>query len=227
LKIAAKAPGRSDFNEVPRYYTYQMGLLGVDVRLNTRVDVDLVNKENPDAVVIATGSLPYVPSIPGSDQPNVVEVRDVLEEKVEVGQNVVIVAYEHHNHALSTAEFLVDRGKQVEVLTGTLYAGAQMDLLTVHGVYTIILSKGVVLTPLTEVEEIRGDTVIAYNVLSNKERLIEGVDTIIISTTGKADDGLYRSLKGKVKELHGIGHCMAPRTLADSILDAAIVGRQL
>jgi pyruvate/2-oxoglutarate dehydrogenase complex dihydrolipoamide dehydrogenase (E3) component len=178
-------------------------------------------------VVIATGSVPFKPALPGADQPNVVEVRDVLEGKVEVGNNVVILAYEDHNHALSTADYLAERGKKVEILVGTLYAGAQMDLLTLSASYASVLSKGVVLTPLIEATEIRGNTVIACNVISNIERRIEGVDTVVMSTLGRADNALYKSLKGKVKELHAAGHCMAPRMLADSVLDGAVLARHI
>ena len=90
---AAKAPGREDIGELARYYRHQMKLNNVDVHLNSEVTGDAVLEQEPDIVVIATGSLPYVPDdIPGVDQDNVVDVRDVLNETVEVGQNVVVIA---------------------------------------------------------------------------------------------------------------------------------------
>ena len=96
--VAAKAPGREDLGEIPRYYRYQMKLLGVDVHLNSEVTVDTVKQENPDVVVVATGSLPLVPDdIKGIEQDNVVSnVRDVLSGRVEVGQNVLIFDAQRH-----------------------------------------------------------------------------------------------------------------------------------
>ena len=76
LNIAAKAPGRADFTEVPRYYILQMKLLNVEVHLGTEVTAEMVKEKNPDAVVVATGSLPEKPFLPGSDMENVVEVRE-------------------------------------------------------------------------------------------------------------------------------------------------------
>jgi 2,4-dienoyl-CoA reductase-like NADH-dependent reductase (Old Yellow Enzyme family)/thioredoxin reductase len=227
VNIAAKAPGRVDFAEVPRYYTYQMKLLKVGVHLNTEVTTGMVIKESPDAVVVATGSQPFMPVFPGSSTANVVEVRAVLEEKVGVGENVVLVALEHHMQGLSTADFLAERGKRVEILTDAIYAGAQVDSSTIEVIYVRLLSKGVTITPLTRIKEIQGNRVVTFNVLTKTERLINGVDTVVVSTGGKADDTLYRSLKGKVKELYAVGHCLSPRRLLDSIFDGARVGRLL
>jgi hypothetical protein len=64
-------------------------------------------------------------------------------------------------------------------------------------------------------------------VLTNAESLIEEVDSIVFCTDGRADDALYRSLKGKVKELYEVGQCLSPRRLLDSIHDGARIGRKL
>jgi hypothetical protein len=144
-----------------------------------------------------------------------------------MGQNVIIVDYQNHIYGLDTADFLTDRGKKVELVTESAYAGGMVDYHTIWTAYTNVLSKGVVITPLSGVKEIRGKTVVVYNVLTNAERLIEGIDTVVFCTDGRADDGLYRSLKGKVKELYEVGQCVSPRRLLDSIHDGARVARKL
>ena len=227
LSIAAKCPGREDFEEVTKWYTYQLKKLGVDIHLGITVTPEMILKENPDAVVIATGAVPYMPEIPGGDAENVVEMRQVLQDEVETGQNVVIVDCQKHIYGLDTADFLADRGKKVELLTDSIHAGNQLDFYTIEAIYTRVLSKGVTLTPLTRCKEIRGNTVIACNVLTDAEREIEGVDTVVFCTDGVANDSLYRSLKGKVKELYEVGQCVSPRKLIDSIYDATLVGRKL
>ncbi len=49
-----------DYGNFPRYLISQINKLDVDVRINTAVDYDLIEEENPDAVVIATGILPGI-----------------------------------------------------------------------------------------------------------------------------------------------------------------------
>jgi len=227
LNIAARAPMRADFLEVPRFYGYQLELLGVDVHLGTEVTAEMVEAEKPDSVVVATGSLPYLPPIPTEEGAAVVEVRELLGGGVEVGRRVVVVAGEQHIQALSAADFLAENGKTVEVLTEGLYAGARLDPATLMVVLPRLLGKGVRITPSTGVKEIRRSGLVVFNVFTHEERIIEDVDTVVVATEGRSDDRLYRDLEGKVKELHAVGHCVVPRKMITSVLDAAVVGRML
>jgi mycofactocin system FadH/OYE family oxidoreductase 2 len=227
LNIAARIPKREDFAEVPRYYSYQMRLLGVEVIRETEVTPEMVREKNPDAVVIATGSTVTRPMIKGGDSDNVVWVRDVLQEKVEVGENVVVIAAEQHEQALGVAIFLADKGKKVELITHCLYAGSELETNTLTFMYQQLLSSGGVVTPLTRVKEITGGTVVVANAVTGAERSIEGVDTVVYSAIGRPDDALYHALKGEAKEIYAVGHCLAPRLLQDSVWDGANVGRWL
>jgi len=227
VRIASKATGRTDFDEMPRYYTYQMELLGVDVHLESEVTPEMVSEANPDAVVVATGSVPFELDVPGGDQKNVVEPRGVLQGKAEVGQRVLVIAGEHNMQALSTAETLAEKGKKVQVITEAFYAGSQAPLGHCSNVYGRLLRAGVTITPLTAVKEIRGTTVVTSNVLTGKEGKIEGSDTVVAAMGGKADDALYRSLKGEVKELYAVGDCTQPRLVPQVTLDGLRVGTKL
>jgi len=229
LMIAAKSPGREDFEEARRYYNYQMGLLGVEVNLGITVTPEMVLKGKWDAVVVATGATPYIPDIPGAGGQNVLEMRQVLQDEAEVGQNVVVVDCQSHIYGLDTADSLADRGKKVELLTEDAYAGAdtKADVHTEWAIYARVLSKGVIITPLTRVKEIKDNTVVTSNVITGMERQIEGISTAVFVTDGRANDSLYRSLKGKVKELYQVGQCVSPRKMLDSVYDGAVVGRKL
>lgn len=227
LTIAAKAPGRQGWEDARRYFIHQMKILNVDLHLGVTVSLEMVLQGNFDAVVVATGALPHIPDIPGANSPNVVEMKQVLIGEVEVGNSVVVVALQHHMHGLQMADFLSEQGKKVELLTTSAYAGDRLDYFTVEDVYTRLLSKRVKLTPLTAVKGIQSTKVFTHNVLTGMEREIEDVDTVIFCTHGSPNDALYRSLKGKVKELYQVGQCVSPRELLDSVLDGAFVGRQL
>jgi len=226
LDIAAKAPGRQDFAEVKRYYTYQMDLLNVSVHLGVTVTPEMVLEHKPDAVIVATGGVPFIPEITGADS-DIVETRQVLLESIEVGQNVLIVDCQNHVYALDVADFLADRGRKVEIITETAYAGSEADILSVEMAYFSALSKGVVITPLSGIKEIRGKNIITYNVITGAEKQIEGIDTVVVCTDERANDNLYYSLKGQVKELYLVGQALSPRRLLDSIADAYVVARAL
>lgn len=63
----------------------------IDLRLNTAVNRELLEQEEPDTVICAIGSEPITPAIPGIDLPLVVKATDVFERDEEPGQNVVVI----------------------------------------------------------------------------------------------------------------------------------------
>jgi 2,4-dienoyl-CoA reductase-like NADH-dependent reductase (Old Yellow Enzyme family)/thioredoxin reductase len=229
LILAAKVLGREGFEDAARYFTHQMTLRNVNIHLNTTVTPEMVLSQGSDVVVVATGALAFVPEIPGAESAdlNVVEMRQVLREEADVGEHVVIADYENHLYGLEVADFLANKGKKIQLLNESVFAGSMVDYHTIHVAYASVLSKGAIITPLTAIKKIQGSTVIAYNLLTNDETNIQEVDTVVVCTDGRANDALYRSLKGKVKELYRVGQCVSPRKLLDSVFDGYRVGRAL
>ena len=82
-----------------KYEMYQLSLSlakmmereGVEVVLNTEVTPELIEKEAPEALIIAVGSTPIVPPLPGMDGDNVVIVNDYYLQKEKVKDNVVVL----------------------------------------------------------------------------------------------------------------------------------------
>lgn len=82
-----------------KYEMYQLGLTlarqiqlaGVDVRLNTPATPELLEALAPDALILAVGSSPIVPPLPGIDGENVVIVNDYYLDKDRVGNSVVVL----------------------------------------------------------------------------------------------------------------------------------------
>lgn len=64
---------------------------GVEIRLNTVVTPEYVEKEKPDALILAVGSNPLIPKLPGIDRENVVVVNNYYLEKEKVGDTVVVL----------------------------------------------------------------------------------------------------------------------------------------
>lgn len=226
VNIAARVPSRNEFGGCVRYLSKQMAKLGVKVQLNTEVTEQLIKSENPDAVVIATGSTPLLPLLPGIEQENVLTVWDVLLGSAEVGEKVILVdGGQAHWQCSGTAEYLAEEGKKVEIVTRSPFVGAEhVSTFELPLLYMKLFSLGVVFTPNTALKEISGKKVTVMNAYTKEERIIEGVDTIVLATGNQADDGLFRNLKSQVKELYGAGDCLAPRKAIDAIYEGFKVG---
>ena len=152
--------------------------------------------------------------------------RDVLLERVEVGERVVVVDDVHTQQGLSTADHLLERGRRVEVVSRLFYAGQDVGITSIVPLYTRLFAKGVVFTPHTDLVAVEGSTVVVANVYTGEERRIEGVDTVVLSMGARSTDALYRALRGRVPDLHAVGDCVAPRGVHHAILEGTRVARR-
>ncbi len=84
-------PGKEEFHETIRYFKSTTSKkLGVDVRLNTRVNREQLEREGFDEVIVATRVVPRALKIEGSNSPQVLSYAQVL-QGAEVGRKVAVI----------------------------------------------------------------------------------------------------------------------------------------
>ena len=227
--LAGKVPGRQEINGVTRWLISQVNKLDIDLRLGVDVDEEMILQEKPDAVIVATGSVPKEKPFPGEySYPEVVNTQQILTGEVVPGDKVLFIDLDGHHQGTGTAEFLADLGKKVHVLVPSLFQGSALGpLQDLFLARQRLARKGVTCTPDIAVLEIQGTLVKGLNVYSNEMIDFEGYDTIVLAAGNVADDRLYFALKGKVKELYRIGDCVAPRKTDMAIVEGNRVGRRL
>ena len=227
--VAAKVAGRQEIQGVTRWLSSQVNKLDIDLRLGCMVDTDMIIDENPDAVVVATGSSPKNNPFPGDYKfPEVVNSIQILTGQAFAGSKVLVIDLNGHHHGTGTAEFLANQGSDVHVLVPSLFHGAALGpLQDLYLTSQRLAQKGVTCTPDIAVLEIQGTLVKGLNVYSNEMIDFEGYDTVVCIAGNVADDQLYFELKGKVKALYRIGDCVAPRLTDSAILDGHRIGRLL
>ncbi len=228
VSIIARDPNRRQLGDMIVYLHSQLKKLGVELLLGEEITPELVAELAPDAVVLATGAEPYVPPVPGVDDARVVTSMQVLQGEAQVGQKVLVVGgVEDHLPAPSIAEFLADQGKDVELISELLTVGQGIEDATKYLLTKRLLEKGVTLSPLTGLKAIGEESIVVRNTLTRRERRIEGIETVVLACGSRANTQLARALKGRVKELHLAGDCLAPRRIFHAVLDGARAGRYL
>ena len=90
LKSEQALPFKYEMYQLSGTYERLARKAGVEIRLNTEVTPDYVTSENADALIIAVGSTPLVPPIPGLNGPNVVIVNNYYKQKDKVTEDVVV-----------------------------------------------------------------------------------------------------------------------------------------
>jgi 2,4-dienoyl-CoA reductase-like NADH-dependent reductase (Old Yellow Enzyme family)/thioredoxin reductase len=63
----------------------------IDIRLNAEATPDIVEKENPDAIIVAVGADAIIPDVPGVDMDHVVWVGDADAGESSIGRKVVVL----------------------------------------------------------------------------------------------------------------------------------------
>jgi len=91
FNLAKQVPGKEEFHETLRYYRRRLEVLGVDVRLDTRVDAELIAGGGFDHTIVATGITPRQPDIPGIDHPMVMGYIDAINGTRPVGKKVAVI----------------------------------------------------------------------------------------------------------------------------------------
>ncbi|MFQ5761676.1 MAG: FAD-dependent oxidoreductase [Candidatus Bathyarchaeia archaeon] len=236
LNLAAMLPGRSEMDELTRWYEVQLKKLRINLQLGKELSAEDILKEKVDVVVLATGATSIrngiqgftVQPIPGSDSKSVAVVEDILSGAVKAGKNVVILDEDGGIEPIGVAEILASEGRNVEIITRMPHVG--LDLVTnlnLAYVYQKAFSSGVKFSPNEFIKQITPNAVTVYNVYTNKERQIQNVDMVILATGKEVNNKLYRQLKGKVPELYTIGDCVAPRKLDQAIYEGHKVGRTI
>jgi 2,4-dienoyl-CoA reductase-like NADH-dependent reductase (Old Yellow Enzyme family)/thioredoxin reductase len=115
LKLASMMPGREEFADQIAYYERELQRLAVPIRLNTTVDEALIDEIKPDVVIVATGSLPEVPYIPGllDSGVEIITIDDLIEKKLPTGDNVLVIGGDADG--LQCAHYLALHGRKVWV----------------------------------------------------------------------------------------------------------------
>ncbi len=233
VKLIGMRPGRSAMQGVIRYLKHMLTEHGVSIQTGINATPELILEQIPDAVVVATGSVPVSKPFPGDyGPPAVINGWDVIQNTHPVGDRVLFVDEDGGHHAMATAELLAEQGKQVDMVTSDLFIGIE---LAPRGELYLgrqrLLQKGV--TFRTDLDIVEIDTsdgrlhVKVREIYTNEIILFEDYDTVVLDVGNTVDDYLYHHLKGQIKEVYRTGDCVAPRGIDMAIFEGRQVGEQL
>ena len=91
LKGEQAIPFKREMFELAGTYAKMAAEAGAELRCNTEVTPEFVAKWAPDALIVAVGSSPLVPNIPGLHDPRVIVATDYYLRADEVGERVVVL----------------------------------------------------------------------------------------------------------------------------------------
>ncbi len=189
---------------------------GAKIVYNTEVTADMVKKENPDAVIVATGSTYLRPNISGINGEKVKTVKDVEHHSVDVGENVVVCG--GGIVGLECALMLGMEGKKVRVIDmiPTDKMGAEMPDFNYMDMMAKLKENNVILEGDRRISAFTDEYIETVDSDGNVHKF--EADTYVLALGVKPDNKLALELLGMFPEdVYVVGDCVSSgRVLADA-----------
>jgi 2,4-dienoyl-CoA reductase (NADPH2) len=223
VQVAASVPSRAEFLDIVRNLITQARRLGVEIRLGTEANAELVRTEHPDVVVLATGARPLAPWWSGG-HPRVVDVRDVLEGRVAPSGNVVLIDELGFHQATATAELLADRGCRVEVAANGMVVGQDLGITLDMETWNVKahakgISQSTDLVPMGVADGDDGGVILTLQHHPTGRDEVRPCDWVVCAVHQQPEDDLWRELEGSPFPVHRIGDCLAPRRAHAAVIE--------
>ncbi len=222
LNIASVPPGKEKLDWVMEYYAHELPRLGVELHLGEMVDAGMVRALRPDVVIIATGSEPAVPDVPGVDGPNVVVAQTLLAERMRfAGERIAVIG--GGMLGLETAEYLAVQGNAVTILKRYKTIGHRLEPLYRDYLLRKLREEGVEIITEVEVEEITGSGVVVRN--EQRRRKLIPADRVVMARGARP----LAKLAQELEDLHPvvIGDARYPRKLIDAIREGFVAAKAI
>lgn len=221
----SKPEFKKDFGRVIDYLKKELEASNVNVILNTEVTSELIEKANPDAVVIAIGAKSVMPEIPGIDSSKVVTAIEVLRDisKFKKGKAVVTGS---GDVSCETACYLADNGFDVTIV------GRRSELLEAYrdGNIKVALLKLIRDRDIEVLTKTRPNKVVDEGlevILPDGKEHCVPADYIVIAAHEKQDEDHIQDLALRTEEFHVIGDCKGIRRIMTAISEGEKVGRSI
>ncbi|QZI68137.1 FAD-dependent oxidoreductase [Pseudomonas protegens] len=216
IQLAQLLPRRSEFGGASTNLQREMQLAGVEVVRNTRVDRALIERENPDHVIIATGAQPYWPNFERGGDLQVVDAWQVLRDEVQLGRSVVVADWRCDWIGPGIAERLVRAGHQVQLAVNGTHCGESLPLYVRDQMAGELHKLAIPIIPYARLYGCDDSTVYLQHTASGEPMLLENIDSLVLCQGHQSVDDLGQQLKGLVP-FQRIGDCLAPRTVEEAI----------
>jgi thioredoxin reductase len=234
-----------DIEKMIEYYKVQLKKLKVKIIKGKEVDLKVIEKEKPDAVLVATGASMSHRELPGRDNKIVVsdaflrkgldvalkvsspaKLSRATEHWMPIGKTVIVMGGDAKGVQLT--EFLTKRGRKVTLVCeeDDMKYGEGLPRLNNFKLNEWFNEEGVEVIKNAQFEEIT-KTGLVFTTKEGERRTLKA-DSIVPIYPLSTNKDLYENLQGKVPELYSIGACKTPNSMiVDAVEDAAKVAHSV
>lgn len=217
MRLAAYPPGKGDITNMIRSYIARCEKDGVKIVMNKEADLDFVKAENPDAVIVATGSKTLILPIEGIDNPAIIHGSDLLSGKRAAGKKVLVVG--GGMVGCETAAFLGEHKHEVTVIEFRDTVGA--DVISEHRKYLMKDFEEYKIQEITSAKVCKFyEDGVEYESPDGTRHEARGFDSVILSMGFRNYNPFAEQLEEMGQEVYVIGDATRARRALDATKEA-------
>jgi thioredoxin reductase len=190
FNLAPLTPNKKSMARLVPYFREGLKDNEVNIIFKEATKSDLISKY--DGIILATGSKPAVPSIPGLNKFYWADI--LLEENLPENKKVLIIGGGLIGVDIATA--LIPRNNKVIIVKRTTDFGEDMEMIAKTLSLKMMKEKGTIFSDHTHIKRIEGRTVYAER--NGMNIRFDDIDIIVVSTSMTSYNPLEKELVGKM-----------------------------
>lgn len=217
IRYGAGAPHKHVYREWIEWLDAQVRKAGVEIKTGTRVTPEMIVNELPDHVIIAQGSEPVIPPIPGINASHVCTALDIFGGAVKPGTHVVIIGAGFVG--MEAADFLTGKAKTITLVE--VMKRSPVLKLTGRGymLHDRLRKAGCTYLFESTITQIEKDSVTV--VMGDTEKRLHPVDQVIIAAGMKPRETMAGFCKKEGIPCRVAGDAKTPRRILEATDEGA------
>ena len=217
--VASYPPGKGEISGAIRSFIVNCREAGVDIRTGTEATPELVASLKPDAIIIATGSVPLRLPIPGLDSCGCSTAEDVLTGKADTGKRVLVVG--GGMVGCECVEFLTEREHIVDMVEMKPVIGEDIVPEARKYIMTNLEKHKVTQRVNARVKQFYADGVDFTDTVTGEDAAMRGYDSVVLAMGYRSNNTLEEQLKDLAPQVIVIGEArQAPGNSMEATGDA-------
>lgn len=218
VRLAQLLPDRAEFGGVVTNLAREAEHHGAVLKRSSPVTRELLDAERPDAVILATGSLPVLPPVEGETE-RLMLAADVLRHSARPGHNVVIYDWRADWVGMGLALKLAKEGHQVRLAVNGTCAGDALPH-SIRDEFNARLHRlGVQVLPWMRLYGMDHRTAYFNHTAAREAVMLEEVDSLVAVYANRQEDSLKADLDAMAIPVRLAGDCLAPRTVEEAVCE--------
>ena len=213
LKFTEYDDLKIDLRRLKNYFITQVNKRNIDIRCNTEATPELMELLKPDAIIVAAGSHPAKPPIPGLDK--AVHALTIYDNLSSLGKKIAMVG--GGQVGCETAVFLGELGHEVTIIEMQEELAPEANWMEQEGMKPALAKYGIKTMTSATCKEITDKGVAV--VTEEGEQFVEA-DTVVYALGMRANDDVLDLLEDSAQDVVAVGDCVRARKVLSAIHEA-------